>query len=99
MGPRLRADPIDTLVQLGHLENRDARTLHPNAQEELRGRGIKMLLKGHTQQSVADILGVTRQAVGKWWKKYKEGGWTSVKKQKRGPPPGGEAPPDIGAGA
>ena len=63
--------------------------------------GIKMLLKGHTQQSVADILGVTRrQAVGKWWKKYKEGGWTSVKKQKAGPPPGRRnAPPDIGAGA
>lgn len=29
-------------------------------------------------------MGVTRQAVGKWWKKYREKGWASLKKQKRG---------------
>jgi len=66
------------------MENRDARTLHPQAQEELRRQAIKMLKKGYTQQEVADTLGVTRQAVGKWWKKYKEGGWPAVMKQKRG---------------
>lgn len=66
------------------MENRDARTLHPQAQEELRRRAIKMLNQGRTQQAVADDLDVTRQAVGKWWKRYKDGGWSSVKKQKRG---------------
>ena len=43
-----------------------------------------MLNKGRTQQAVADDLDVTRQAVGKWWKRYKDGTWCSVKKQKRG---------------
>ena len=81
------------------MENRDARTLHPNAQEELRGRGIKMLLKGHTQQSVADILGVTRQAVGKWWKKIQGGRMDICEETKNGAAAGGEAPPDTGAGA
>lgn len=66
------------------MEDRDARTLHPEAQEELRRQAIKLLNRGWTQQSVGDELGVTRQAVGKWWKKFKEGGWASLKKQKRG---------------
>jgi transposase len=66
------------------IENRDARTLHPQAQEELRRRAIKMLNQGRTQQAVANDLDVTRQAVGKWWKRYRDGGWSSVKKQKRG---------------
>jgi hypothetical protein len=54
------------------MENRDARTLHPQAEEELRRRAIKILKQGHTQQGVADALDLTRQAVGKWWKKEKE---------------------------
>ena len=67
-----------------HMESRDARTLNQDAQQELRCRGIKMIKKGRTQQEVADELEVTRQAVGKWWKLYKEGGWTALKKGRRG---------------
>ena len=64
--------------------DRDARILHSQAQEELRRRAIKMLKQGHTQQAVADTLDVTQQAVGKRWEKYKGGGLTAVKRQKRG---------------
>jgi len=70
------------------MDNRDARTLVPEAQQELRRRAIKMLQKGWTQQAVADELEVTRQAVGKWWKKFKDAGWPGLRKQKRGKPAG-----------
>lgn len=66
------------------MEIRDARTLSQDAQQELRCRGIKMIKKGRTQQEVADELDVTRQAVGKWWKLFKDGGWAALKKGQRG---------------
>lgn len=66
------------------MEKRDARTLTQEAQEEVRRQAIKMLNKGMTQQSVADALDVSRRAVGNWWKRYREGGWSAMRKQRRG---------------
>ncbi len=66
------------------MEERDARTLKAEAQEELRRQAIKLLNKGMIQQDVADLLGVSRRAVGNWLKKYQSGGWSSLQKGKRG---------------
>jgi transposase len=75
------------------METKDARTLSPQAQEELRVRAVKAVLKGKTQVEVAEVLGVTRQAVGKWVKAYREGGFKALKARKRGRPKGGKLQP------
>ena len=61
------------------MEKRDARTLDPKTQEEVRRRAIKMLQKGRTQQSVADELEVSRTRVNGWWKRFLEGGWEALR--------------------
>ena len=65
---------------------RDARTLPSIAQEDLRLKVIKAVLEGKTQVEAAQIFGVTRQAVGKWVKKYREGGIRALRARKRGRP-------------
>ena len=64
---------------------RDARTIDPKTQEEVRRRGIKMLQIGRTRQSVADELEVSRTRVNGWWKRFQEGGWEALRAQKRRP--------------
>jgi len=63
---------------------RDARTLPSIAQEDLRRKVIKAILEGKTQVEAVQIFGVTRQAVGKWVKKYREGGIRALRAKKRG---------------
>lgn len=63
----------------------DARSLDQSAQEALRIKAVKSLLKGTTQERVADIFGVTRQAVGKWWAGYEGGGMVALRKKSRRP--------------
>ena len=70
------------------MENRDARQLGQQAQEEIRRQAIKMLNQGMTQLAVAKQLEVSRQHVGYWWKRYREGGWSALKKRRRGREPG-----------
>jgi len=45
------------------MEKRDARTLDPKTQKEVRRQAIKMLQKARTQQSVADEREVSRTRV------------------------------------
>jgi len=63
----------------------DARSIDQSAQEALRVKAVKALLKGETQQRVAELFGVTRQAVGKWWALYEAGGMVSLRKKSRRP--------------
>jgi len=65
---------------------RDARTLPSIAQEDLRRKVLRALLEGKKQVEAAQIFGVTRQAVGKWVKKYREGGARALRARKRGKP-------------
>jgi transposase len=65
---------------------RDARTLPSIAQEDLRRKVLKAVLEGKKQVEAAQIFGVTRQAVGKWVKKYREGGVRALRARKRGRP-------------
>jgi len=65
---------------------RDARTLPSIAQEDLRRKVLRAILEGKKQMEAAQIFGVTRQAVGKWVKKYREGGARALRARKRGRP-------------
>ena len=71
----------------------DARSLPSIAQEDLRKKAIKTVLSGKKQVEVAEIFGVTRQAVGKWVKAYREGGKKALKAKRRGRPKGGSLLP------
>ena len=63
---------------------RDARSLPPVAQEDLRQRAIKAFLDGKKQVEIAEILNVTRQAGGKWVIKFRQGGNKLLKAKQRG---------------
>jgi transposase len=68
---------------------KDARSLPSIAQEDLRQKAVRAVSDGKTQVEVAKILGITRQAVGKWICKFRQGGDKSLKAKQRGRPKGG----------
>jgi len=68
---------------------KDARSLPAVAQESLRLRAIRAILKGAKQVEVAELLGVTRQAVARWVQAHRQGGVRALKTRRRGRPPGG----------
>lgn len=70
---------------------RDARSLPAVAQEDLRCKAVKAVMNGRTQVEVAEIFGITRQAVSKWLKAYRKGGEKALKARRRGRPKGGIA--------
>jgi transposase len=70
------------------MEIKDARSLPAIAQEDLRQKAIKAVLDGKKQVEVAKILGVTRQAVGKWVSLFRGGGDKSLKAKRKGRPKG-----------
>jgi len=71
----------------------DARSLPAVAEEDLRRKAIKAVRSGKTQLEVAQMLGVTRQAVGKWVKAYRTGGLRALKRKRRGRPKGSRLQP------
>ena len=71
----------------------DARSLPAVAQADIRIKAVKAVLNGKKQVEVAEMFGVTRQAVGKWIKAYREDGAKSLKAKKQGRPKGGSLLP------
>lgn len=67
---------------------RDTRTLSPEAQEELRRRGVAALLGGASKTQVAVMLGVRLQTVWRWEKRYAAGGEAGLASGVRGQRPG-----------
>jgi transposase len=67
----------------------DARSLPAIAQEDLRRKAVKAVLGGMKQVEAAKVLGVTRQAIGKWLKAYRQGGLKTLKAKRQGRPTGG----------
>lgn len=72
---------------------KDARSLPPVAQEDIRRKAIKAVLSGTKQVEAAALFGVTRQAVGKWVKAYRQGGGKAIKAKRQGRPRGGSLLP------
>jgi len=65
----------------------DARTLPPVAQEDLRRKAIAARQAGQSVTAVAELLGVSRQAVYNWQARYRAGGASGLAARKRGKPP------------
>ena len=75
------------------MKTKDAHSLPAVAQEDLRRKVIKSVLNGKKQVEAAELFGVTRQAVGKWLKAYREGGFRALKAKRQGRPRGGSLLP------
>jgi len=69
--------------------NNDARSLSSSAQETLRRKTVAAVGNGMSQVKAAEVFGVTRQAVGKWLKAYREGGEDALAAKAQGRPKGG----------
>jgi transposase len=67
---------------------KDARSLPSAAQEDIRLKVLKAIQGGKKQVEAAELFGVTRQAIGRWVKKYREGGEKTLRAKKKGRPKG-----------
>jgi transposase len=69
----------------------DTRSLPAVAQAALRNRAVRAVLDGMTQAEAARVFGVHHNAVNRWIKRYREGGWAGLGEQRRGRRPGEQA--------
>jgi len=70
------------------MADEDTRSLPPAAQAALRNRAVRAVLQGMTQAEAARVFGVHHNAVNRWIKRYREGGWPGLGEQRRGRRPG-----------
>jgi transposase len=66
----------------------DARQLSDEVLEALRLRGLRGCELGFTETEVADLLGVSRETVSRWWSAYTAGGVAALPQQRSGRPRG-----------
>jgi transposase len=66
----------------------DTRSLPAAAQAALRNRAVRAVLDGMTQAEAARVFGVHHNAVNRWVRRYREGGWAGLGEQRRGRRPG-----------
>ena len=66
----------------------DARSLPAAAQAALRIRAVRAVLDGMSQVEAARVFGVHHNAVNRWIRRYREGGWAGLAEQRRGRRPG-----------
>src|SRR5262245_2424342 len=66
------------------MSNEDARSLPGAAQAALRKRAVQAVLDGMTQAQAARVFGVHPNAVGRWIKRYRDGGFTALSERRRG---------------
>lgn len=66
----------------------DGRELPDVVLEHLRLRALRACEQGYTETEVADILGVTRETVSRWWSAYQAGGVDALPHERTGRPVG-----------
>jgi len=64
----------------------DARSLPPMVQEQLRLLAVNSVIGGRGPGEVARSFGITRQAVHKWLKAHRLGGFESLRARPQGRP-------------
>jgi transposase-like protein len=62
----------------------DARSLSGAAQAALRERAVQAVLDGRSQVEVAGVFGVHPNAVSRWVKRYRQGGFQGLAERRRG---------------
>src|SRR5215213_11066054 len=73
------------------MADEDTRSLSGAAQAALRTRAVRAVLDGMTQAEAARVFGVHHNAVNRWVKRYRQGGWAGLSEQRRGRRPGEQA--------
>jgi transposase len=73
------------------MADEDTRSLPAAAQAALRNRAVRAVLDGMTQAQAARVFGVHHNAVNRWVKRYRQGGWEGLTEQRRGRRPGEQA--------
>jgi transposase len=66
------------------MTDEDARSLPGAAQAALRNRAVRAVLGGMTQAEAARVFGVHPNAVSRWVKRYRQGGWAGLAERRRG---------------
>jgi transposase len=66
----------------------DARELSDEVLEALRLRALRGCELGHTEAQVADVLGVARETVCRWWSAYADQGVQALPRRRTGRPVG-----------
>src|SRR5437764_3034219 len=66
----------------------DARELSDEVLEALRRRALRGCGLGFTEAAVADLLGVCRETVSRWWSAYTQGGLEALPHDRTGRPQG-----------
>jgi transposase len=73
------------------MADEDTRSLPAAAQAALRNRAVRAVLGGMTQAQAARVFGVHHNAVNRWIKRYRQGGWDGLAERRRGRRPGEQA--------
>jgi transposase len=73
------------------MSNEDVRSLPGAAQAVLRQRAVQAVLDGMPQAEAARVFGVHPNAVNRWMKRYRQGGWDALSQRRRGRRPGEQA--------
>jgi transposase len=73
------------------MADEDTRSLPAAAQAALRNRAVRAVLDGMTQAEAARVFGVHHNAVNRWVKRYRQGGWEGLSERRRGRRPGEQA--------
>src|SRR5512133_4353969 len=73
------------------MADEDTRSVRAAARAALGRRAVRAVLEGMTQAQAARVFGVHHNAVNRWIKRYREGGWAGLSEQRRGRRPGEQA--------
>jgi len=73
------------------MADEDTGSLSGEAQAALRNRAVQAVLDGMTQAEAARVFRVHRNAVNRWIRRYREGGFPGLAEQRHGRRPGDQA--------
>jgi len=73
-------------IEWGIMTKQDARSLSQESQKDLRMRVVHAIVEGMKQTEAVRVFQVSRAAICKWMKQYREGGWKALRSRPKGRP-------------